>query len=839
MTNHRLTIAAAIAVLAAALSLYSLLLGNGWMAAAIGAIAVAALAGSLSRLAAVPAAIAATAGVLVAVAPPLIGQGWPGRVAAVIIVAAVAASATGARLLRAVATLATYVAFLLFYLNAVFASTLSFARLIPTTSSVAALSDLPSAASRAFRYSPPIPASRPVEFVAAAGIGVIAACVDLLAVRLRRPALAGLPLLLLFSVPVATSLRGFGLYQTLSFGIAISAYLGLLSADGRQRLRMWGRLVTVRRIGGGDEPGAAPDTRDLAASGRRVGLAAVGLAMIVPIILVGSTPHDLFEKSAAGDGPGGSQPGQLSPLLRVTPQLSIAHPAEVLSYQTDAVNPTQQYLQDFVLNYNTRDDAWLPVTSLVKRVTGTRLPVTAPGLTAAAAPSDVLTTIHMVELDDGPLPVPYAPVRLSDPGATLSEATGTLMVYDNQVQTNFRYSVTSEETAPSKALLSQQPAYPAALEAGYGSYNGPDARQLRAIALNVVGAAPTPFAQAVKLQDWFTSGHFAYTLKPSLTDGRGWLLQFLTTSRRGDCEQFAPAFAVLARLLGIPSRVAVGYTGGTPTGNGWQVTTADAHAWPELYFPGAGWTRFEPTPGGAGQQETAVPPAYTQGPLPKPGTGPAPGSGAPTTGPSASTGPHVNPKLHGLPGATGSVGQGGKPGGGFPVGITVAVAAFLLVTWPAAGRWLTRRRRWLAASGDAAQAHAAWRELLDYLTDYGLGWRPSESPRAIASRIADSASVSPAVRAAVTRIAGAEERARYSLSPQSGAGLHADVMMVRRALAASSSRPQRLRARLLPASTLAVARHGLQSANQWLAWLDSPLPSMRRRFRHSAPHRAG
>jgi transglutaminase-like putative cysteine protease len=839
MTNHRLTIAAAIAVLASALSLYSLLLGNGWMAAAIGATAIAALAGSLSRLATVPAAIAATAGVLIAIAPPLIGAGWAGRVAAIIVVGAVAASATGARLLRAVATLATYAAFLLFYLNAVFASALSFARLIPTASSVAALDAMPSAASRAFRYSPPIPASRPVEFVAAAGIGVIAACVDLLAVRLRRPALAGLPLLLLFSVPVATSLRGFGLYQTVTFGIAISAYLALLSADGRQRLRMWGRLVTVRRVGSGDEPGAAPDTRDLAASGRRVGLAAVGLAMIVPIILVGSTPHDLFEKSATGDGSGGSQPGQLSPLLRVTPQLSIANPQPVLSYQTDALDPSQQYLQDFVLNYDTKDDAWLPVTSVVRRVTGKRLPVTPPGLTATASPTDVLTTIRMAEIDSGPLPLPYAPVRLSAPGAALSEATGTLMVYDSQPETGFRYSVTSEEAVPSKALLSQQPAYPAALETGYGSYNGPDARQLRAIALNVVGGAPTPLAQAVKLQDWFTSGHFAYTLKPSLTDGRGWLLQFLTTSRRGDCEQFAPAFAVLARLIGIPSRVAVGYTGGTPTGNGWQVTTADAHAWPELFFPGAGWIRFEPTPGGAGEQATAVPPAYTQGALPQPGSLPPVGAGAPTTGPSSSTGPHVNPKLHGLPGDTGSVGQGRKPGGGFPVGITVAVVAFLLVTWPGVGRWLTRRRRWLGASGDAAQAHAAWRELLDYLTDYGFGWQPSESPRAIASRIADSADVSPAARAAVTRIAGAEERARYSLSPQSGAGLHADVMMVRRALAASSTRPQRLRARLLPASTLAVARRGLQSANQWLAWLDSPLPSMRRRVRHSAPHQTG
>ncbi len=56
---------------------------------------------------------------------------------------------------------------------------------------------------------------------------------------------------------------------------------------------------------------------------------------------------------------------------------------------------------------------------------------------------------------------------------------------------------------------------------------------------------------------------------------------------------------MLARLVGIPSRVAVGYTGGTDgLSRAWHVTTADAHAWPELYFPGTGWLRFEPTPGG-------------------------------------------------------------------------------------------------------------------------------------------------------------------------------------------------------------------------------------------------
>ena len=81
--------------------------------------------------------------------------------------------------------------------------------------------------------------------------------------------------------------------------------------------------------------------------------------------------------------------------------------------------------------------------------------------------------------------------------------------------------------------------------------------------------------------------------------------------------------AVLARLLDIPSRVAVGYTAGTPLGHDrWVVKTSDAHAWPELYFQGAGWLRFEPTPAGSGGQATAIQPTYTLPPVLAPQSGP-------------------------------------------------------------------------------------------------------------------------------------------------------------------------------------------------------------------------
>ena len=137
------------------------------------------------------------------------------------------------------------------------------------------------------------------------------------------------------------------------------------------------------------------------------------------------------------------------------------------------------------------------------------------------------------------------------------------------------------------------------------------------MALKVVRAAgaKTPFQEAVALQDWLAAGSFTYTLKaPSVVSAAG-LAQFLEVTKKGYCQQFSYAMAVLARLLGIPSRVAYGFTAGAPTATRtYTVTTHDAHAWPELFFQGYGWLRFEPTPSGPAGQGTAFAPSYSTTP---------------------------------------------------------------------------------------------------------------------------------------------------------------------------------------------------------------------------------
>ncbi len=842
----RLTVTAAAAVLLTSLSLNAVISGNNWIAATVGAVATVALAGVLTRATGPRAAAATSFLVLLAAIPLLVGPAWLARAAGIAIVLLAAASATGARLLRGFATIATYLASLLIYLCIAFANSACYARVIPSHHAVTMLGKLYSLAVGEFKYAPPVPDIAAVSFVTAAGIGLVAITVDLLAVRLRRPALAGLPLLLLFSVPVATNLKQIAIGQSITFALSLAGYLALLSADGRDRLRMWGRLVTFRHVQNADESGTGPDTRELSASGRRIGLAALCLAVIVPALVPPGRVHDLFSTTGTGGSGHGSAGVELQPLLQVQQELELNKPEPVLSYTTNDPDPANQYFQVYVLNYDAAQNNWLPSSAVSdqRSLGGQQLPWwPPPGVVKGTPVTTSRTTITMSKDQTGPavLPLPYAPEQLYAPGGPWLEAKNSLMVSSNRVLlAGLHYSVISKEPQPTSGQISTALAVPTSIVTAYTSYNAPDATRLAIIATQHTGSAVTALQQALALESWFRSGQFKYNLKTGLP-ASNWLVKFLTTDKRGVCRQFAWAFAVLARLLGIPSRIAVGYTAGTSSGGSgrWQVTTADAHAWPELYFGGYGWLRFEPTPTAQGQG-TATVPSYA---IPAGGSGsksqtPTPRQSSSTQGPLSRNGHRQQGSRVTSLAGRGVAGGLRAPGSGPAIAIAIAALVFLLLVWPSVTRLVTRRRRWFTASGDAGLANAAWRELVDDMADLGMPCNPSESPRAVVRRIAREAGLDVAAVQAVTRLGAAEERARYAQGPQPGAGLAGDLRTVRRAVAGSVSRQQRLRARLVPASTLTAASGLLQRGGEKLSWLESSWPSMRRQLR-TVLHRTG
>jgi transglutaminase-like putative cysteine protease len=676
--------------------------------------------------------------------------------------------------------------------------------------------------------------------LAAAGIGLMAVAADLIAVRLRAPAIAGLPLLVLFSVPITTSAKQGPVGATIAFCLAITGYLAVLAADGRERMRIWGRLVTLWQTGkDGEEQVRGPDTRALAASGRRIGLAAVCVAIFIPLLIPGIKIHKLFNGHGTATGGHGSHAVTLpSPLVELRGQLLPGKHIPVLTYSTtNSSDPFDQYLQVYVLNFDPKSGAWvLAPSSRGVPVTRASLPPP-PGLAGSGVRS---FTTH-IKLASGLtgytagvsyLPVPYAPAKVTVDGSWSADASTLMISSLDQQLAGLSYSATIQEVLPTSQELDAAGPPPTDVRRQYGLFPVTSDSPLLKLAQRITKHASSLYGKAMAIQDWFTKpGRFIYTTSASQPNTLAGLLRFLTTARQGYCQQFAFGMAALARLIGIPARVAVGYTAGTPKKDGlWLVTSADAHAWPELYFQGAGWLRFEPTPGGSAGQGTAVPPIYALS-----GSSTIPGSGPGQTSPGGSTGNIPGGPSGGLPGN----GRLQAPGGGtgtaaplahhtpVPVLPIVAVVLVILALLPRTARSVSRWRRWRSAHDPVAAAHVAWRELRDDLTDHGLSWHPSDSPRAVSRRVGRMLGLSPAGQEALDRITAAEEHALYAKTARTPSSLRSDVTTIRRAMASDAATMTRWQARLLPPSCVRPALSSLTQALDVFGWLDAAGQRMR------------
>ncbi len=120
------------------------------------------------------------------------------------------------------------------------------------------------------------------------------------------------------------------------------------------------------------------------------------------------------------------------------------------------------------------------------------------------------------------------------------------------------------------------------------------------LAQRLAAAAPTPYAFTQSIERYLSPRNgFAYDQNPPAATYP--LESFLFSARRGYCQQFAGAMALLLRMGGVPARVATGFTTGDYDSSKHQyvVSDLDAHAWVEAYFPGYGWVRFDPTPAAA------------------------------------------------------------------------------------------------------------------------------------------------------------------------------------------------------------------------------------------------
>ena len=400
----------------------------------------------------------------------------------------------------------------------------------------------------------PVAATPEILFLVTAAFALLAVATHLAAVTEGAPATAAIPLLAAFAVPAALADTLLP-WWTMA---AAAAGFGVLLLVGDRPLR--------------GLPGAA---------------ALTGAALAVALA-VGSTAGWLGTAGrfggGLGDGPGGSI--GLNPFTALRGQLDESTPAEL--FRVSGL-PQPAYLRVLTLRDYVPDAGWQAGRpDLGIPLTGQLPAPTTPGVPASVA-------IENRGFRDYWLPLYGVPLAVSDVAGE--------WLYDRGSGTAYAASRRNEDGWTQQVLLPTPST--AQLRAGTGGdvprqyldTAGVDLR-VAEIAADVTADASTGFDRAVAINDYFSApgSPFRYSLETAPGSGDDALVEFLTVGRAGYCEQFASAMAVMLRTVGVPARVAVGFTGGTDVGAYRSVSTADAHAWVEAWFPGVGWTTFDPTP---------------------------------------------------------------------------------------------------------------------------------------------------------------------------------------------------------------------------------------------------
>lgn len=618
-----------------------------------------------------------------------------------------------------------------------------------------------------------VPTIVPLLLVGALAVHLV---VDLVAVTLSRVALAGLPLLMAYTVPISILGKPTSWF---AFALAGACFLAMLVADERGRLDRWGRRV---------------DAADRPRGTLLLGAAALSVAVIGSAILP-SEPTLRLPGFGSGNGNGPvriTDPiadlrrdlvlGPDVPLMRVT--------VDNRSGSAGTGGAAPSYVRLTVLD-DFDGDTWRPGfhPRLPSQTASGTMPLVdfSPG----QAGTDIDWTVGITSrLASSWLPVPryLRSIEAGDRWRYSEETLDFQAVGDANTAgmtyplTEFRPALTADDLAAAGPAPDEIRAANTRLPAGTAD--------LRSIALRETKGATTDYARGVALQRFFQSD-FHYSTRIGPGNGLAALRDFLSPGEReGYCEQFAAAMAVLARELDIPARVSVGFLSGENIkGSTYEFSSHDLHAWPELYINGAGWVMFEPTP----TSHTGSVPGYTRS------------SAQPSTGPSASASPSasrsaVSPGTKPQRPENGSTGTDG--GGDFRStwlpGIVLGLcAALLLGVLPRTIRTRRRARRLADASPEEM-----WAELRDTAIDLGVGWPEDRSPRATGVALAAPLSATPAGPAAMQRLVTTVEVSRYAPEAEQAIGhdVVVDTETCLDALWSGASPGARRRARWLPRS---------------------------------------
>jgi transglutaminase-like putative cysteine protease len=676
------------------------------------------------------AVLAALSAALLPVLPMIKPGSWV--IGAVLLAALVLAAGYAARRLRlpAVAVSLIEAVVWLVFMTVVFLGGTTLLWIIPTGQTIGVAVELVNEAMEQITLgAAPLDATVALSFLIVGAMGLLALVVDHVVLTARMPLLASIGIIAVSLIP---AIAVPGDVDLMAFVLLAIAILFLIRAETRSR----------------EEPLTRESERSAGVPATAIGIGAV--AVVVALVATPLLPEPLPRPGAGFGGPGIDASLQLGDDLRRPQEI------EVMRVHTNAAEAP--YLRATTLS---RFDGaiWQPDrvrTVPLESEPGLGEVDVDPGIRVAEYRTDVEVTnlssiwapiafpaVDVTGLDGRWAAVPFNRTVISQSGST-------------QGQT---YEVVSHVPKPT---LEQIRAREATSDEARDETTGvPDGLPpiVEELALQVTAGTTTDYDALVALQRWFRGGDFRYSLSAPVEegfDGTGAeaVAQFLEV-KEGYCIHYASAFALMARTLGMPTRIVVGYLPGIATQDTideqvvYSVPSSLLHAWPEVYFQGLGWIGFEPT-NGLGSPTNFLPASAAEGQLGNPDDPtPGPTSSASAT-PTAAPGDLLDPR--------------DEAAGGSSVGtvtslptVSVVLGILLLLAAPALVREVRRRQQLTAArNGDTL---AAWTTVQDAAIDVGIAVPPSESPRAFAARLVSDHGAHPDDLEVLTR---AIERASYA-----------------------------------------------------------------------------
>jgi transglutaminase-like putative cysteine protease len=703
---------------------------------------------------ALPAIVAGVAGLALALAATsltgvLAGPRWWSYLVLSIAVVVVAGVLLRRLRMPSIVTAAGQLVALMALVTAVF-TTSGWLLVVPGPASRAQLGGVFAGAAQQIRVGlPPLPESTELLCLVVVAVGLVAVVVDSLAVSLAAPACAGLVLLCVIIVPAVVSDR---MLPWWTFALGAVGFALLLGVDTQRRQGAWGAAVVSDRVAAGRLGYGRPVIAAGAVTASAVVVALI-IGMTATAVGTGRAIRTRAQGPVIGIGlnPFTSLRGQLSteqavPLLRV-------HGLGQRAYLRALT------LSRFVNGVGWQQGALDPVVPAGDEATE-RLPLPA-GVITPVPGSTLEVQIVPINYTDSWLPSFGYPLALGGISSSWSYDPDAITVFSDRRQRAEPYTELGVLPRADPQLLR------AAGPGGGAAFAGADPRYLDTggvdrrvgkLAARVTAGTHTAFDAAVALNRWFTepSNGFRYDLRTTPGTSGDALVDFLFTGHRGYCEQFASAMAIMLRTQHVPARVAVGFTPGTVIGDSRLITTEDAHAWVEAWFPGAGWLPFDPTPLSGVR---TVPPVYATGPTPPSGLALPPRPPPVTASAPTPSHPLAAARPRSLPTRS-------TPGAAVGLGLTVTGLlgfGMLMGLFPLGVR--EGHRRWrmhLVSAGGPRAVSAAWQEVLAESADRRVVPPVGETVRATAQRLVDEHGLDEAGQAGLRILVDAVERTWYA-----------------------------------------------------------------------------